>query len=49
MNNEVLIDELNKTIIEKDDLIQRLKKELEYKDHILNLAADLIRTGLDKQ
>lgn len=49
MNNEALIDELNKTIIEKDDLIQRLKKELEYKDRILNLAADLIRTGLDKQ
>lgn len=49
MNNEALVDELNKTIIEKDDLIQKLKKELEYKDRILNLATELIRTGLDKQ
>lgn len=49
MNNEALIDELNKTIIEKDDLIQKLKKELEYKTHMLEVLGDLIKTTLDKQ
>lgn len=49
MNNDALIEELNKTIIEKDDLIQKLKKELEYKDRILGLAAEVIKTGLEKQ
>lgn len=49
MNNDTLIEELNKTIVEKDELIQKLKKELEYKNRILNLAAELIKTGLEKQ
>lgn len=55
MNNEDKIEELNKLIdvkdsqlLEKDDQIWKLKKELEYKNRMLAVIADLIKTTLDK-
>lgn len=55
MNNEDKIEELNKLIdvkdsqlLEKDDQIWKLKKELEYKNRMLAVLADLIKATLDK-
>lgn len=49
MNNEAQIEELNKSIVEKDELIWKLKKELDYKNRMLAVMADLIKAALDKQ
>lgn len=55
MNNEDKIEELNKLVdvkdsqlLEKDDQIWKLKKELEYKNRMLAVLADLIKATLDK-
>ncbi len=56
MNTEDQIEELNKLIgikddqiLEKDDQIWKLKKELEYKNRMLAVIADLISATLGKQ
>lgn len=56
MPGETTIEELNKLIdvkdsqiLEKDDMIWKLKKELEYKNKMLAVMADLIKATLDKQ
>lgn len=49
MNNEAQIEELSKSIVEKDELIWKLKKELDYKNRMLAVMPDLIKAVLDKQ